>query len=154
MPREFSKLTEAEKQLMLDAVPLITILVAGADGEMDDNELEWAEKLTEVRSYDFHSKLNEYFQEIGKNFTDRLGELNKEFPKETAVRTAAISARLAELNPILRKMDDFDAAIYYDNFLTFAEHVAKASGGILRFMAIGAAEKEVISLPMLDNFKL
>ena len=38
MPREFSKLTESEKHHMIDAIPLITILVAGADGNMDDNE--------------------------------------------------------------------------------------------------------------------
>lgn len=154
MPREFDKLTEAEKQQMLDAIPLITILVAGADGEMDDNELEWAEKLTEVRSYDYHSQLNEYFKIVGDHFLDHLEELNKTLPKDTDARTAAVSARLALLNPILHKMDDFDAAIYYKNFLSFAEHVAKASGGILRFMTIGPKEYEVIGLPMLDVFKV
>ncbi|MEL7220155.1 MAG: hypothetical protein AAGJ93_02485 [Bacteroidota bacterium] len=154
MPREFDKLTDAEQQLMLDAIPLITILVGGADGDMDDNEIEWAQKLTEVRSYDFNSKLKDYFQAVGAQFDSKLGTYNDSLPKETAARMAAVSELLAGLNPILKKIDSFDADVYYKNFLSFAEHVAKASGGILRFMSIGKEEKEVIGLPMLEDFKI
>jgi hypothetical protein len=154
MLREFNKLTEAEQQQMLDAIPLITILVASADGKMDKHEVDWAKKLTEVRGYDYKSKLRIYFEEVGKHFGARLNEFNNSLPKETDARMAAVTAELAKLNPILHKMDIFDAAIYYKNFLSFAEHVAKASGGILRFMAIGPEEKEVIGLPMLDVFKV
>jgi hypothetical protein len=154
MLKEFNKLTEAEQQQMLDAIPLITILVAGADGKIDQKELEWARKLTEVRSYDYNSKLKLYFQEVGKQFEESLNKFNDSLPSDTAARTAAISDELAKLNPIMRRMDIFDAAIYYKNFLSFAEHVAKASGGILRFMSIGKEEKEVIGLPMLEVFKV
>ncbi|MGH1433302.1 MAG: hypothetical protein ACRBG0_02475 [Lewinella sp.] len=153
MPREFSKLTEAEKQHMVDAIPLITILVAGADGKMDDNELEWAEKVTKIRSYDHASKLNDYYKLVSDHFASRINEMVIRLPKETAERTQVISEELAKLNPILHKLDAFDAAIYYKNFRTFAEHVAEASGGLLGFASVGPEERAVIELPMLEVFE-
>lgn len=153
MPKEFNKLTETEKQQLVDAIPLITILVAGADGKIDEDELEWAKKVTEIRSYDFSSKLTEYFKLVGEGFAARLEALTSSLPKETAERTQAISTQLAALNPILHKMDIHDAAIYYKNFRSFAEHVAKASGGILGFGRVDAAEAAVLKLPMLEVFE-
>ena len=153
MPRELNKLTEAEKQQLFDAIPLITILVAGADGHMDDHELEWAEKLTKIRSYDYSNQLNEYFAVVGEQFSTRLNDMVIKLPKETAERTQVVSEHLAALNPILHKMDHFDAVIYYKNFKSFARHVAEASGGILGFASVSKEEAEVIDLPMLEVFE-
>ena len=153
MPREFKDLNETETSLMLDAIPLITILVAGADGNIDKKELASAEKMTKVRSYDFNSQLKDYFKRVGEQFSDRLEKYNAELPKDIDKRTEAIAELLSGLNPILHKMDDFDAAIYYKNFRSFAKHVAEASGGIMRFMTIGPKEADVVELPMLEVFE-
>lgn len=153
MPKEFNVLNEAEIKLMLDAIPLITMLIAGADGEMDKNELGSAEKMMKVRSYDFNSQLKEYFKSVGEQFSDRMEKFDKELPKDTDARISAIAEMLSGLNPILQKMDDFDAAIYYKNFRTFAKHVAQASGGFMRYMTIGPQEADVVELPMLEVFE-
>lgn len=153
MPREFSKLTEAEKQQMFDAIPMITILVAGADGNMDDQELEWAEKLTKIRSFDFSNRLNEYYATVGEQFSTRLNDLVVKLPKDTAERMNIVTEKLAALNPILTKMDHHDAVNYYQNFRSFARHVAEASGGILGFASVSKEEAEVIELPMLEVFE-
>lgn len=153
MLREFKVLNEAETSLILDAIPLITMLVAGADGNMDKEELASAEKMTKVRSYDFNSQLKDYFKRVGEQFSDRLEKYNTELPKDTDERIQAIAELLASLNPILHKMDDFDAAVYYKNFRSFAKHVAEASGGFMRFMTIGPKEADVVELPMLDVFE-
>ena len=104
MPREFDVLNEAEVKLMLDAIPLITMLVAGADGEVDENELEKAAKMTKVRSYDFNSKLKDYFKLVGEEFVDRLAKFDSDLPKDTDARIAAIADLLTGLNPILQKI--------------------------------------------------
>ncbi len=153
MPRELSKLTEAEKQQVIDAIPLITILIAGADGHMDDNELEWAEKLTKIRSYDYSSQLNDYYTVVGEQFSTRLNDMVIKLPKETTERMQVVSEQIAALNPILHKMDHFDAVIYYNNFKSFARHVAEASGGILGFASVSKEEAEVVELPMLEVFE-
>ena len=75
MPKEFKVLNEAEIALMIDAIPLITILVASADGKMDEEELALAAKMTEIRSYDFNSQLKDYFKSVGEQFADRLKKI-------------------------------------------------------------------------------
>lgn len=153
MPKEFKDLNDTEKDLMIDAIPLITILVAGADGNIDEKELASAEKMLKVRSYDFNSQLKDYFKRVGEQFEDRLKKHINDLPKDADKRNVAIAEILNGLNPILHKMDDFDAAIYYKNFRSFAKHVAEASGGIFVFMTIGPKEADVVELPMLEVFE-
>ena len=47
----FKILNEDEFLSLKDAVSLIAVLVAGADGKIDDDEKEWSEKITDIRSY-------------------------------------------------------------------------------------------------------
>ena len=61
-----------------------------------------------------------------------------------------ISDKLAKLNKILASLDNATAYALYKSFITFAEHIAKASGGFLRFGSISSQEKKWISLPMLN----
>ncbi len=150
---EFRNLTPEEQQLMLDAIPLITLLVAGADGHIDSEELEAAEKIAHVRSYDFNNDLNEYFQMVSDEHLHRLNHYHALFPKTTLERQNAVTEELAKLNPVLAKMDKYDAAVYYKNFRTFATHIAKAEGGLLGFMSIDKAEAKVVDLPMLKVFE-
>ena len=154
MPRELEKLSTEERQQMLDAIALITILVGTADGEMDEEEKGWAAKLTDIRAFEEKGVMSAYYEAVGAEFSERLQAFDKALPTEVSERMSAASEKIAALNPIMRKMDDFDAAAYYKSFLSFAKHVAQASGGIMRFMSIGPEEKEVMTLPMLDEFKV
>ena len=86
-------------------------------------------------------------------FADRLKAYHTTLPKETEARLAAVTAKLTEVNRILHKVDDLDAVLLYKDFKSFAKHVAKASGGIMRWLAIGPKEAQVIDLPMIDEFK-
>lgn len=149
MPTEFSVLTDDEKQLMYDAIPLITILVAGADGNMDEQELEWAEKITKIRSFDYHNVLNPYYQLVGEHFSNRFQHFNSTLPEGTEARQEAISGKLSNINDIFGKLETDRAKLYYESFRSFGEHVAKASGGFLRFMSVSSAEAAVKDLPML-----
>ncbi len=153
MPRDFESLTKEEKQLMIDAIPLITLLVAGADGEMDEKELDWAEDLTKIRSFDHNNKLNDFYEMIDQQFEARMRAYYSELSGDTNARLQQLSDHLAKLNPVLQKMDDLAAAIYYKNFRSFAKHIAEASGGIMRFLTVGPEEAAVIELPMLDVFE-
>ena len=70
---QFAVLTSDEKELMHDAIPLITLFIAFADGEMDDQERTWAEKITEIRSYSAHDTLLNYYEEVGINLQINVG---------------------------------------------------------------------------------
>jgi len=41
----FEGLNAEESELIIDAVPLVTILIAGADGNIDPEETAWSKKI-------------------------------------------------------------------------------------------------------------
>ena len=47
----FSNINELQFEVTKDAIGWITVLIAGADGNIDKEETAWAEKLTKIRSY-------------------------------------------------------------------------------------------------------
>ena len=150
MIEEFKTLEQSEINELLDAIPRITILIAGADGKIDTKEKDWAKKITGIRSYASDKILRPYYASVGEHFEERLNKMIDESPDDTAQRTEQLSAELAGLNKILAKLDQSYAAYLYESFTSFAKHVAKAAGGFLSFMTISAEEKRLIGLNMID----
>ncbi len=150
----FDGLNTDEQSSMLDAIPLVTILIAGADGDIDHQELEWAEKVTKIRSYSYHESLRDFYLKVGETYGERLNQMLSDFPKETSARTEAISALLAKLNDILAKLDPNLARRYHKSLLSFAKHVAKASGGFLGMGSISREEEALLGLEMIHPIEL
>lgn len=142
-------LTAEEQQQMKDAIAYITILVAGADGNIDEKELSASEKLAQIRSFSFHSELKEFYQEVNAELSEQVQKLITELPDEVDARQQAISTELEKLNAVLAKLSLHHGHIFYDSFVSFAKHVAKSAGGFIGFMSVGAEEKKVAELPML-----
>lgn len=150
MIQEFSGLNQDEQQLLVDAIPLVTILIAGADGQIDLKEIAWAERLTEIRGYTHPGNLNEYYELVGKDFPERLEAMIANFSTDTATRQTEVSNRLAGLNAIFPKLEFNFAHRLYSSLTSFAEHVAKSSGGFLGFSSVSKEEAELVNLPMID----
>ena len=148
----FSALLPEEYDLLKETIPLITILIGGADGNLDSHERSWAEKVTNIRSYSLPEEYREYYLEVGDNFSDRLESLVNGLPDDVSDRQNEITRRMAPLNDILAKLEPKVAAAMYDEWLSFAKHVARASGGFLKMWSISAEEKKWINLPMLREF--
>lgn len=146
----FENLNEAEIELVYDAIPLITILIAGADGSIDKGEVGWGTKITKIRSYSYHNSLQDYYKKIGETYQDKLDNFISQYPDDPAARNQQIADKLKELNPVIEKMNTNVAKHFYDDLKTFAEHVAKASGGFMGFGSISKAEREWMDLPMIN----
>lgn len=146
---QFAALSTEESQLMYDAIPMITVLIAGADGQIDQDETDWGKKIAKIRSYDAHESLQDFYKKVGETYSDKLSGLINTLPSDTAARTSAISDQLGKLNGVLTSLEPEFAKRYYDGLVTFAEHVAKSSGGFLGFGSISKAEKDLMGLPMI-----
>ncbi len=149
MIQEFEGLNQEEQQLLVDSIPLITILIAGADGNIDQDELDWSEKLTGIRAYAHPDTLNPYYELVGQHFSERMTHLMTSLPQDTATRQEAVSQQLAQLNAVLPKLEFNYAQRLYTSLTSFAEHVAKASGGFLGFASISKEEASLLDLPMI-----
>ena len=151
---QFQYLNQTEKSKMYDAIPLITILIACADGDLTHKERTWAEKITKIRSYSYHESLREYYLNVGKSYQEKLDYFLEKFPLNVDRRTAIISTELEDLNPILMKLDQVFAWRFYESLLSFAKHVARSSGGFLGWSSINEAERKLIGLEMINPIKL
>lgn len=150
MITEFAPLSSDEKDLMFDALPLIAILVAGADGKMDEQELQWAEKMADIRGFDNQNRISAYYEHLEDKLHRRIEELRNELPRSVLDRQEAINQRLAGLNTALAKIESPYDYLYYRDFISYAKHLAEASGGFLRYFTIGPKEDRLIKLPTVD----
>lgn len=147
-------LSTGEQQQLLDAIPLITILIAGADDNFDTKEREWALKLADIRSYSQAEALRPYYEKVEQQLNARLDFYLNQLSDDTDTRTKEVSAHLSKVNDILPKLDPRYAAALYQNWLSFAGHIARASGGILGWMSVGPKEKELLDLSMIQPVRI
>jgi hypothetical protein len=149
MHSQLDKLTSEEKQSVLYAPALITILIASADGEIDEKEVTWAEKVTKFRTETAHHSLTEYYELVAATFHTDFAYLLKGFSIDSKERMAQVSAALSALNAPLSKIDEDMKERLLESFRTFARSVAETNEGILGFFMNNVEEEKVIKLEML-----
>lgn len=146
-----SKLHRDEQELIKKAPLLVSILVAGADGQVDSEEIEKSVKLIHIKSFSEASDIRHLYREIDHDVEAGLNALLKELPTDAAEREKRVSEQLAGLNPILAKLDSLIATDFYNSLRSFALHVAQTSGGFFGMMQLNHHEKEVVKLPMINE---
>ena len=151
MVQGFEDLTDQQLETLKKGVSWIAVLIAGSDGKIDQDEKEWAQKITEIRSYSLSGDLNNFYQEVGKNLSEELDSLIEELPDDSETRNKILIDRLKTINPILKSWKDELAEELYKSYKSFAKHVAKSSGGFLGIMRVSPEERKFVELPMLDK---
>jgi hypothetical protein len=151
MIEQLRGISEAEYDQLKDAISLITVLIAGADGTIDRKEKEWAEKVTNIRSYSLPDGLKEFYLEVGEDFQQKLDAFVDKYSGDVEARNQNIAKVLAGLNSVFPKIEDREVAVaLYESFVSFARHVARASGGFLSWGSIDVQEKKLMSLDMIE----
>ena len=151
MIEDFEGLKEEERNLMFSVPILITVLIAGADSIIDQNELDEAILISRLKKNTGQRALSEYFEVISGSFESDLLVKLKGYPKETTERNPVIIAELETLNSILPKLDKRFAVQFYESMKDLAKSVAEASGGIMGFMAVGYDESKLVGLEMIKE---
>lgn len=150
MLKTAKNLSEEERELLYDAIPMITILIGGSDGILDTKEVTWSERVTKIRAYAHEPELQEYYNEVGKRFSERLKYYIQKLPRDTEARNKQLTEELSDLNPLLSKLREDHAVKLIGSWRSFAKHVANASGGFMTYLREGPKEANYIDLPMID----
>ena len=140
---EFSKLTEAPLYLGL--------LIAEADGELDHKELEWIEKITHFRIKTAHHSLRKYYVESNNYIKENMGLVRSSLPTQQEQKMQFLSDKLAEMRPILAKLDEGFRHRLIDSYHSMALSVAEISGGLLNFFSTNPDEEKWLGLEMLND---
>jgi hypothetical protein len=144
-------LTTAEKELMYDTPVLVTILIAGADNDIDNAEIKKGVELTHDKKITAREDLLEYYRVVGEGFEDKLKVKIHQLPLDSQKRNQLIVDDLHKLNDILPKLPLEFAIDFYWSIRGLAKKIASASGGVLGYMAVGFEESKLLGLDMIHN---
>ena len=150
MIKEFSKLNEHQIELMLKAPILVCILIAGADGTIDNKEIKEALAIAQ-KNKKTRGVLAGYFKELSQDFEDKLKITIQAYPYESTQRAPLIVDELAGINMLWPKVDPTFAKCFYDTLKDIAEKIASSSGGLLGIKKVGSEEAKYIKLAMITD---
>lgn len=150
MIEHFKKLNVQEIELMFKTPLLVSILIAGADGNIDRKEITEAVLFVEKQTQQ-KSELTEYFNVVAQDFEDKMKILMQEYPNNLEQRNSRLVEDLSKLNTILPKLSQAFSSEFYAILKRIAHQVAASSGGILGMNAIDDEEEKYIELYMIEN---
>lgn len=148
---EFEPLSQDSQQLMMKAPAFIAVLIAGADDDIDPQEVNRAVELVNVKTFSEKQDLQTYYQKVSETIEKDINSIIDTLPKTAAERNPLISAELAKLNAPLASIKAKFAHDLYHSWKGYANSVARAWGGIMGINAVNRDEKEWVGLPMLNE---
>jgi hypothetical protein len=143
-----SSLNDSEKELILKGPLLVCILIAGADGEIDNTEVKEAIQIAQNQKW-VKSNLQSFFKEVATDFEDKLKIILQAYPVDAEKRNAQIVNELSQLDSLWGKLEPDFAHSYYDMLRYLAQKIAASSGRFWK--KIGDEEARLLDLPMVNN---
>jgi hypothetical protein len=151
MVPELKKLTADELEMLIKAPLLVSILIAGADGQIDKSEIRGAINTARKKAQS-GSSLKTFYESVAEDFEDKLKVLIQSYPSNPTARCAQIENELTTLNNLFTKVDSQFAQDIYGSLKNLAMNTAKSSGGFLGFgSSIGPEEAKYVELPMIQQ---
>jgi len=148
---QFDRLSQEEQEFMYKAPILVSILIAGADGDIDRSEIREGLAQAKKRNRNASMELMDLYRQISEDFEDKLKIVLRNYPLEASQRNSLISEELTRLNSLFSKLDKSFANQYYKSICDIAMKVAKSSGGLLGMKSVGSAEARYVKLPMIKD---
>lgn len=149
MQNQLYKISDQERKQLIEAPVLITLLIAGADGEFSPTEAQWAEKVVGFRKDTAHYTLQYYYELVSDGFDKKLEDLHSYYGGMNN-RSTAIQEELSKLKPILSKLDEHYREKLIESYKSLAKQIAESSGGILGFFSRNKEEEALMKLEMFD----
>ncbi len=148
MIAELKSLSKLELELLIKAPLLVSILIGGADGEIDRSEIEGAIAAAQKMARS-KSSLKAYYESVLEDFEDKLKVIIQDYPSKPEKRGEEISEELAGLNIIFNKVEGALSLDIYESLKSLAHNIAKSSGGFFGMKSIGVEEARYVELKMI-----
>jgi len=151
MIENIQHLTQEEQELVLNAPIYVSLLIAGADGEFNNDEKKRIVELVHTKTFSERYELRELYRNLSDHTEATLRTMIASLPEATTERQELLSGLLGRLNTILPKLDDAFARNLYTSLRQFAHYVANADGGFWGMSAVNEAERQWVKLPMIEE---
>ena len=148
---ELEPLNKEDKELIMKTPAFIAVLMAGADNDIDPQEVNRAVELVNVKTFSEKQDLQTYYQEVEKTIERDINSIIDALPKTAEERNPIISDELAKLNHALGKIKASYAHDLYKSWKGYAGSVARSWGGIMGINSVSNHEEKWVNLPMLNE---
>ena len=148
---QFENLSQEEEELMYSLPIYVSVLIAGADGKIDDNEIKKAVSLAGLKKKKARKDLLEYYSHVYMDFEDKIKVTIANLPIGSKERENILIEDIKKANDVFEKIDNKFATKLYASLKDMAIHIAEASGGIFGYMSVGYEESRLIDLKMIKD---
>jgi hypothetical protein len=150
MMHQLENLTVMQVEQLFDAPALVALLIAGADGNIEQSEIDRAIELVHIKTFSEYGDLQEFYKTLEPDFEKRFNHLRASLPQTKAERNLEISRRLEALNEVMFMLPYKFSHHLYKSLKNYAVHIANATGG-LGIFTISENEKHYLHLDMLKE---
>ena len=148
---QFENLNPEEEELMYSLPIYVSVLIAGADGKIDNNEIKKAVSLANLKKKKARKDLLEYYSHVYRDFEDKIKVTIANLPMGSKERESILIEDIKKANDVFEKIDKKFASKLYASLKETAMHIAEASGGVFGYMSVGYEESRLVDLKMIKD---
>ena len=153
MHNKIAQLSTSEKQLIHDAPLLVTVLIAGADGDFQDAEIKKAVKIIHIKTYSEGKDVRGVYTDLDGHSEEMIDELIHSLPSGAYERTQILKEKLSGLNLIFNKIDTVFASELHKSLRELAFYVSRAHDGEIGIGYHNEQEKQLVHLDFIHEPK-
>ena len=150
---QLSKLTDNEREIVMNAPVWVSIYVALADYRITKEERKKIVQTVHTKTFSEKNDLSELYKELDLNIEQRLEAAIKSIPVFQEDKEPYVREKLVEFNTVLQKLPIVFARQLHKSLKDFALYTAQASGGVLGVNRINETEKGLMQLDMIEEPK-
>lgn len=124
MENQLKKLIINEKELLLKAPVLISILAASTDEKIDRIEQKEAIELSHLRTFTSSPILQPFYKEVERIFEKNLEELLQKYEPFNATRQNLIKSELKTIYNFFSKLDEKYEKELKESLESYRKHIA------------------------------
>ena len=151
MIAQFENLSQEEEELMYSLPIYVSVLIAGADGKIDNSEIKKAVSLANLKKKKARKDLLEYYNHVYRDFEDKIKVTIANLPMASEERESILIEEIKKANEVFEKIDKKFATKLYASLKDMAIHIAEASGGVFGYMSVGYEESRLVDLKMIKD---
>lgn len=151
MVKELADLSKDELELVVKGPLLVGLLIAGADGNIDQREMRQGLELAQNQLAKASREYAAFYRAIAEDLEEKFNILLQQYPRDTRKRQKVVVSELEKLNPVLKKIDPRFARPYHQCLLSVSRKIAESSGGFLAKNKVGPEESAWVNLPMISE---
>jgi tellurite resistance protein len=146
---QLQKLSEEERFAVQQAPIWVTLLIACADDDIEESEIDRAKEIVHIKSFATQNDVKNLYKDVDSQMDESIDKALKALPANGEERIALLEKQISQLNDILPKLDHAYAVQLHKSLTSLAVSVAQADGGFFGINRISREEAKYIHLPML-----